>query len=161
VTERIWAPWRLEYVQKADEYEGCIFCDKPKEQEDEKNLLLCRRERAFVMLNAFPYNIGHLMVAPYSHTAELGGLADEEIAEMMALVRDGIGWLMSAYAPQGFNVGLNLGRAAGAGIESHIHLHVVPRWAGDTNFMPVIGDVRVMPEALAQSYKRLKEKIDE
>jgi ATP adenylyltransferase len=157
VAERLWAPWRLEYIEQADKSGGCIFCDKPIEKDDAGNLLVFRGETAFVMLNAFPYSHGHLMVAPYRHSAELDELTDAEMLEMFRLLRECRKWLISAYSPQGFNIGANLGRAAGAGIEGHIHIHVVPRWSGDTNFMPLLADVRVMPEALQKTYERLSE----
>jgi ATP adenylyltransferase len=155
---RIWAPWRLEYVKDAskDAEEGCIFCTKPAEDDDEKNLIVHRGERCFVILNLFPYTNGHLMVAPYAHLATLPELDAETVAEMMALAQRAMVVLDEAYDPQGYNAGLNQGRVAGAGYETHIHLHVVPRWAGDTNYMPVVADTRVMPQSLEDSYSALK-----
>ena len=152
--EKLWAPWRIEYVGKPQE-EGCIFCDKPKEQKDRDNLILQRGEKAFVMLNAYPYSNGHLMVAPYRHIGEPSELDDEEILEMMRLCSRMQLVLRQAYKAQGFNVGINLGKCAGAGIVDHIHIHVVPRWEGDTNFMPVISDTKVICEALLSSYDKL------
>lgn len=156
--ERLWAPWRMAYVT-AEHGEGCIFCDKPAEDRDEKNMIVKRGKLGFIMMNAFPYNNGHLMVAPYRHAADMSDLSDEEALEMMKLVTDGKELLVKAFSPDGFNIGINLGRAAGAGIEDHIHVHVVPRWNGDTNFMPVISDTKVMPQALASTYARLMEAL--
>ncbi|MEP0767494.1 MAG: HIT domain-containing protein [Fimbriimonadia bacterium] len=159
--ERIWAPWRLEYVEVAAEQHGCIFCEKPAAQADEENLILFRGKTAFVILNLYPYSNGHLMVAPYKHAASLTELSEPELLELITLTRDATEWLKRAYHPSGMNIGMNLGRVAGAGIEGHIHMHVVPRWAGDTNFMAVLGDTRVIPEGLRRSYERLKEAIGE
>jgi len=155
---RIWAPWRLAYVKDAakDTEEGCIFCVKPAQEDDEANLIVHRGERAFVILNLFPYTNGHLMVAPYEHIGRIQELPAETVAEMIALAQRGMSRLEDVYDPHGFNVGFNQGRVAGAGVEHHIHMHVVPRWGGDTNFMPVIADTRVMPQTLEQSYEALK-----
>jgi ATP adenylyltransferase len=155
---RIWAPWRLAYVKDAakDNADECIFCAKPAEQDDERNLIVHRGERCFVILNLFPYTNGHLMVAPFEHTGKLQDLDPETLAEMMALAQQSMRRLEQVYEPHGYNVGINQGRIAGAGYEGHIHLHVVPRWGGDTNFMPVIGDTRVMPQSLEDSFKALK-----
>ena len=160
--QRIWAPWRLAYVKDAskDAAKGCIFCDKPAERNDEANLIVHRGERSFVILNLFPYTNGHLMVAPYEHIGSLADLDAETTAEIMALAQQGIRALESKYAPQGYNVGFNQGRVAGAGVEHHIHMHVVPRWGGDNSFMPVLGDTRVMPQSLEQSYETLKGTFD-
>jgi ATP adenylyltransferase len=154
---RIWAPWRLEYVKDAakDSEEECIFCAKPDADDDRANLIVHRGDRCFVILNLFPYTNGHLMVAPYEHVATLQELSPETVAEMMALAQRAMGRLEEVYDPHGYNVGFNQGRAAGAGVEHHIHLHVVPRWGGDTNFMPVIADTKVMPQTLEQSYDAL------
>jgi ATP adenylyltransferase len=155
---RIWAPWRLAYVTDAakDNEEECIFCAKPAAGDDEANLIVHRGERCFVILNLYPYTNGHLMIAPYEHVSRLQELAPETVAEMMDLARRAMDRLQSAYEPHGYNVGFNQGRVAGAGVEHHIHLHVVPRWAGDNNFMPVIADTKVMPQTLEQSYEALK-----
>jgi ATP adenylyltransferase len=155
---RIWAPWRLAYVKDAskDAGESCIFCAKPDEGDDRANLIVHRGERCFVILNLFPYTNGHLMIAPFEHLATLPELGAETIAEVMELTQRAMGVLDDAYSPHGYNVGFNQGRVAGAGVEHHIHLHVVPRWGGDTNFMPVIADTRVMPQTLEQSYEALK-----
>jgi len=143
-------------VTKANEQKGCIFCDKPKEQWDEENLIVARFDRCFVILNAFPYNNGHLMVVPYRHVPSLLDLTDEELAELMKVTQISERVLRQALNPQGFNIGMNLGRCAGAGIDEHIHIHIVPRWKGDTNFMPVIGETKVLPELLSQTYKKLR-----
>ncbi len=154
--QRIWAPWRLAYVKDAAKNEECIFCTKPAEGDDEATFVVHRGERCFVILNTFPYTNGHLMVAPFEHVAALEQLDEESVAEMMALAQRAIRILGDAYGPDGYNVGVNQGRVAGAGMESHIHLHVVPRWGGDTNFMPVLADTRVMPQSLEDSYAALK-----
>jgi ATP adenylyltransferase len=161
-TQRIWAPWRLEYVKDAskDKESECIFCAALDAADDEAKLIVSRGERCFVILNKFPYTNGHLMVAPYEHIAELQGLDEETLAEMMSLAQRGIAALETSYAPHGYNVGFNQGRVAGAGVEHHIHMHVVPRWGGDTNFMPVLGDTRVMNQTLEDSYATLKGAFD-
>ena len=146
----LWAPWRLEYVQHADELERCIFC------EPEPKLLVHDGDLALLVLNKFPYSSGHLLIAPKRHLGEFGALTGEEALEIHRLGARGIDALQAEYTPHGFNVGWNLGRAAGAGIEEHVHMHVVPRWNGDTSFMPVLGDVKVLPEALEQTAKRLR-----
>jgi ATP adenylyltransferase len=160
--QRIWAPWRLAYVKDAskDSDDECIFCAKPRDEDDAANLIVHRGDKAFVILNLFPYTNGHLMVAPYEHLSSLADLPPETTAEMMALAQRAIGVLGDAYAPHGYNVGFNQGRVAGAGVEHHIHMHVVPRWGGDTNFMPVLGDTRVMPQSLEDSYATLKGTFD-
>ena len=159
---RIWAPWRLAYVKDAskDQEEECIFCAKPAQDDDRENLIVHRGERCFVLLNIFPYTNGHLMIAPYEHQARLQDLDAETTAEMMSLARRAIGRLEESYQPHGYNVGFNQGRVAGAGFEHHIHMHVVPRWGGDTNFMPVIADTRVMPQSLEESYEALRGGFD-
>ena len=154
MTERLWAPWRLEYIQSADEQPGCVFC-RAAAAEDEEALMLHRGQAAFALLNKFPYSSGHLMVAPYRHVGDFGDLSDEEVLEVHRLASAGIGALAESTAPHGYNLGWNLGRIAGAGVVDHVHLHVVPRWAGDTNFMPVLADVKVMPEHLSETRRRL------
>jgi ATP adenylyltransferase len=156
VTKPLWAPWRLEYIEQADEQEGCIFCTAA-EGDDESGLVVHRGKEAFVLLNKFPYASGHLMVAPFRHTGEFAELGDGEVLELHRLASRGIGALAQLYGPQGFNLGWNLGRVAGAGVTDHVHLHVVPRWLGDTNYMPVLADVKVMPEHLAETRARLAE----
>jgi ATP adenylyltransferase len=146
----LWAPWRLEYVQQADELPRCIFCDP------EPELLVHSGEHALAVLNKFPYSSGHLLVAPRRHLADLDALSDAEVLAIHRLATAGIDALRAEYAPHGFNLGWNLGRVAGAGIEDHVHLHVVPRWHGDTSFMPVLGDVKVLPEALIRTAERLR-----
>jgi ATP adenylyltransferase len=161
-SERIWAPWRLEYVKDAskDDEQECIFCAKPAEDDDEANLIVHRGERSFVILNLFPYTNGHLMVAPFDHIGSITDLDPETVAEVMGLAQRGMLALERQYEPHGYNVGFNQGRVAGAGVEHHIHMHVVPRWGGDTNFMPVLADTRVMPQTLEQSYETLKGAFD-
>jgi ATP adenylyltransferase len=147
----LWAPWRLEYVQHADELDRCIFC------EPDEDLLLHTGEHALVVLNLFPYASGHLLVAPRRHVDDLTGLSDEEALEIHRLTTRGIEALRVAYGPHGFNLGWNLGLVAGAGIQDHVHLHIVPRWGGDTSFMPVLGDVKVIPDALLATRAKLAE----
>ncbi len=154
--KQLWAPWRLEYIQGADEQEGCVFCRAPG-LGDEEGLVVHRGERAFVLLNRYPYASGHLMVAAYRHEGDFAALEAEEALEVHRLTATGLGVLSQVMAPQGFNVGWNLGRIAGAGVVDHVHLHAVPRWAGDTNFMPVLADVKVMPEALEATRRKLAE----
>jgi ATP adenylyltransferase len=157
-SHRIWAPWRLAYVKDAskDVERGCIFCTKPGEGDDRANLIVHRGERCFVILNLYPYTNGHLMVAPFDHVGTIQGLPAETTAEMMSLAQRAIEILEEQYEPHGFNVGFNQGRVAGAGVEHHIHMHVVPRWGGDTNFMPVLADTRVMPQTLEQTFAALE-----
>ena len=145
----LWAPWRLEYIVKADEESECIFCAPDEE------LLVHRGELALVVLNKFPYSSGHLMVAPFRHVGQFGELENDEAVEIHRLSAQGLGALAAVYAPQGYNLGWNLGRTAGAGVVDHVHEHVVPRWAGDTNFMPVLADVKVLPEHLTETRERL------
>jgi ATP adenylyltransferase len=154
--ERLWAPWRLEYIKSADDDAGCVFCTA-LEGDDEEKLVVHRGARAFVLLNKFPYASGHFMVAPTRHVGDFGSLSDEELVELHRLASSGIGALSQLYAPQAYNLGWNLGRVAGAGVVDHVHLHVVPRWAGDTNFMPVLADVKVLPEHLVETRRRLSE----
>ena len=151
---QLWAPWRLEYVAGPHEEEGCLFC-RASGEDDERGLVVHRGPRAFVLLNRYPYSSGHLMVAPHRHEAELGELSAEEALEVHRLAATAVGVLAETMRPQGFNLGWNLGRVAGAGIVDHVHLHVVPRWAGDTNFMPVLADAKVIPEALEETRRRL------
>jgi ATP adenylyltransferase len=150
----LWAPWRLEYVQGADEIEGCVFC-RAAEGDDEEQLVVHRGERAFVLLNKFPYSSGHLLIAPYRHGANFADLDDGEALEVHGLAATGLAALASVYRPEGYNLGWNIGRIAGAGIVDHGHLHVVPRWGGDTNFMPVLADIRVIPEHLHETRRKL------
>ena len=155
--ERLWAPWRLTYVKSAaDEAPACIFCAKP-EDDDRTSLIIHRGPTCFVLLNLYPYTNGHLMVAPYRHIGTPGALDAEERAELWELFDHSLRALESAYRPHGANAGVNLGRAAGAGVEGHLHLHVVPRWNGDTNFIPVLADVRVMAQHLDDTWETLRE----
>ena len=139
---------------------GCIFCVKPAEQRDAENFILHRSERAYVLLNLYPYNSGHLMVVPYVHTGDLAALAPEIGAEVMSLTQRSIAALTAEYHPQGFNVGINLGEVAGGSISAHLHVHVVPRWGGDTNFMPVTAETKVLPETLDQTWRRLRGRFE-
>lgn len=158
--ERLWAPWRVQYINSEQE-EGCIFCTKPHQDADTENLILIKGKLAFIMLNAFPYNNGHLMVIPYRHVADLSDLQDDELLALMHYVNLGKAALTKAFGPDGFNIGINLGRTAGAGIADHVHIHIVPRWNGDTNFMPVIADTKVMPQALSDTYELLRNAISD
>ena len=157
--KRIWAPWRMPYLVR-EHVSGCIFCDKAAEERDRDNLILLRGKTAFVMLNRYPYSNGHLMVVPYQHTGDLEELPDQVQAELMALVTLSVKILRQAMNPQGFNIGINIGKAAGAGFDDHIHIHVVPRWLGDTNFMPTLAETRIIPELLHQTYDRLRAVLD-
>ena len=157
--ERIWAPWRIRYILGKKE-PGCFLCRKPQESDDAKNHIIIRDRTCFALLNAYPYNAGHLMVAPYKHTGDLDDLTEQELADLMTLTRRCKQLLTRAIKPEGFNIGLNLGRVAGAGVEDHLHIHIVPRWNGDTNYMPVIGDVRVLPQAMDEMYAELKRHTD-
>jgi ATP adenylyltransferase len=158
VTKPLWAPWRLEYVQSAAEEPGCVFC-RALEGDNEERLVVHRGSRAFVVLNKFPYSSGHLMVAPHRHVGDFGGLDDDEVVEIQRLADRGMRALGEVYGPDGFNLGWNLGRVAGAGVVDHVHLHVVPRWSGDTNFMPVLADVKVLPEHLLETRRKLAERL--
>lgn len=158
MTKPLWAPWRLEYVTQAGEEEGCVFCDEALGSLDASESLLVRSgETALALLNKYPYSSGHLMVAPSRHVGELGDLTDDEVLGVHQLAVDGVRALQDLYGPGGFNLGWNLGHVAGAGIADHVHLHVVPRWSGDTNFMPVLADVKVVPEHLLVTRDRLRE----
>jgi len=154
--QRIWAPWRLRYVKDAKKSDECVFCAKPDAGDDRENLIVHRGERCFVILNLFPYTNGHLMVAPFEHIGRLQDIEPEVTAEMIELAQRAMRRVEAVYAPEGFNVGLNQGRVAAPGVEGHIHLHVVPRWAGDNNYMPVLADTRVMPQSLEESYDALE-----
>ncbi len=155
--KRLWTPWRMAYLKGSKE-KGCIFCNKIRasKRSDRKNLVLWRGERAFIVLNLYPYSNGHLMVAPYEHVGDLEALDGETLQEMMLLVAKSIRALRRIMNPQGFNIGANLGRVAGAGVDDHVHLHIVPRWGGDTNFMPVLAETRMIPELLPQTYAKLQ-----
>ncbi len=152
--KRLWAPWRVTYITAA-KVPGCVFCEAPISGDDRAALIVHRDASGFLILNRYPYNSGHLMAVPFRHVARLEHLTPEEMRSLMALSGLAVQVLERAVRPEGFNVGLNLGRAAGAGIDDHLHIHVVPRWAGDTNFMPVLGGVKVLPEDLEATYERL------
>jgi ATP adenylyltransferase len=156
--EQIWAPWRIKYIEMKKP-EGCILCEKPAENNDIENYILYRGKSNFVILNSFPYNPGHLLIVPFRHVPSMEGLTVAERHEHFEIVNRCLGILRQVFTPAGFNIGINMGKIAGAGIEEHFHTHIVPRWQGDTNFMPVIGDVRVVPEALSETYKKLKGKF--
>jgi ATP adenylyltransferase len=153
------APWRMEYIEQAERVQGCIFCAKPCEGEDcdRKNYIVHRGTHCFIILNAFPYNSGHLMVIPYQHTADLAALPPEAYLEMMRLAAFAVDALTRVMCPDGYNLGMNLGRAGGAGIAEHLHLHVVPRWVGDTNFMTTVAEARVLPESLERTWDKVRE----
>jgi len=183
----LWTPWRMEYISGAGsdtagggkdtseggssetvqdqeeelESTGCVFCDRVRlpESQDRASLILLRAKHNFVILNLYPYNSAHLMVVPYTHTADLPGLPQETVGDMLALVQRMVTAIGEEYHPEGFNVGMNLGRVAGAGVADHLHMHIVPRWAGDTNFMPVVGSTKVLPELLERTYDRLKARL--
>jgi ATP adenylyltransferase len=155
----LWTPWRYHYVASIDKKTGCVFCDLPQSGDDASALIVHRAEHNFIVLNAFPYTSGHVMVVPFAHVDRLNLLSEAAAEEMMSLVRRLEKILMESYGPDGVNLGMNIGKAAGAGVASHIHMHVLPRWIGDTNFMTVVGETRVLPEALEDTYRRLKEKF--
>lgn len=156
--ERIWAPWRLQYIEMPRQ-ESCIFCANVAQSEDRSNYILYRGRHNFIILNLFPYNPGHAMVVPYRHIDTVEALTGEEVMEHWELLQKTLRAMRLTLRPAGFNLGMNLGRVAGAGIDSHIHTHVVPRWGGDTNFMPVVASTKVMSEALSSVYDKLKEKM--
>lgn len=154
--ERLWTPWRSAYVTGEQRSSGCVFCRLPAELKDADNLILLRTDLAFVIMNRYPYNSGHLMIVPYRHIDDPVALTATEWHTLGELVPVVVTALRQTMRPEGFNVGLNVGAAAGAGIADHLHLHVVPRWVGDTNFMPVVGQTKVLPELLGDTYTRLK-----
>jgi ATP adenylyltransferase len=156
---RLWAPWRLEYL-KGEKSSDCIFCSKPALPDDEA-FIVHRGTSCYVILNAFPYTNGHVMVAPFEHVGDLRLLQADPSAELMALTQRSVAAIERVYGAEGFNLGMNLGDVAGAGFAGHVHMHVVPRWKGDTNFMPVVGDTRVMPEALPDSWSKLRAAFEE
>jgi ATP adenylyltransferase len=153
VPKALWAPWRLEYVEQADERPGCIFC------EPEEELVLARADNAFLLLNRFPYSSGHVMSAPVRHVGDYGVLTEAEVLDVHRLASAALAALAAEYAPHGYNLGWNLGRTAGAGVVDHVHMHAVPRWNGDTNFMPVLADTKVIPEALVATAERLRARL--
>jgi ATP adenylyltransferase len=152
----LWSPWRYRYVANELPEQGCIFCLKRQQDKDEENLILYRGLNNFVLLNLFPYTSGHLMIAPYAHVDQLSAADDATSMELMALTRKAEQALQKTYRPEGINLGMNLGKSAGAGIADHIHMHVLPRWHADSNFLTVIGETRILPEALEDTYRKLK-----
>lgn len=151
----LWTPWRYHYIASEKKRDSCVFCDAVSANQDRETLILLRGEKTFVILNRYPYTSGHVMVVPYAHVADLAAADPEMLAEMMKFAQRMQTALQKTYRPEGFNIGMNLGRAAGAGIVGHLHLHVLPRWAGDANFMTVVGETRVEPEELSTTYERL------
>lgn len=155
----LWTPWRYRYMADASKDDRCIFCDALAQDDDPRTLIVLRGERCFVILNRFPYTSGHSMIVPYAHQADLAAADPDMLAEMMRLAQRVETALAKMYQPQGFNLGMNLGRAAGAGITGHLHLHILPRWAGDANFMTVVGETRVEPEELSTTYERMRQAL--
>lgn len=153
--ENMWSPWRMKYITEADNPGSCVFCTAPEKQEDKDMLIVHRGKSAYVILNRFPYTSGHLMIVPFAHVPSIELLTAEVRGEMIELVNTALEVLRTAYKPDGFNVGINMGSAGGAGIAEHAHIHVVPRWAGDTNFMSTVGETRVIPEDLEETYRRI------
>lgn len=161
--DRLWAPWRMSYILetvKQERPDGCVFCRMIEESDDSKNLILIRGKHSFVVMNLFPYNSGHLMVIPLRHTGDYGSLTADEHVELGKLIEVSRQALAECFTPHGYNIGMNIGRAAGAGILDHLHYHVVPRWNGDSNFMSAVGETKVLSESLPESYARLKIAID-
>jgi ATP adenylyltransferase len=153
--DRLWTPWRYTYVSKEKPPGGCIFCEKAASKDDERDLVVYRGERNFVLVNLYPYNNGHLLIAPYEHVPTLEGLPEETAAEMMMLARLTETHFRRVYRPQGINLGMNIGECAGAGIADHVHLHILPRWPGDVSFMTTAGETRVIPEDPRTTWKKL------
>ncbi len=153
--DHLWTPWRYSYITKAEPSAGCIFCIKSAARQDPENYIVYRGKQNFILLNLFPYTSGHLMIAPYRHVATLAEAPEDSLAEMMRLMKRAEVNLRAAYRPDGLNLGMNVGASAGAGVAGHIHMHVLPRWAGDANFMSTIGETRVMPEELPVTYEKL------
>jgi len=162
--ERLFSPWRSQYIasfsdKKKKNDNECLFCTAAREKNDTRNLILVRRRHCFVMMNLYPYNSGHLLIVPYTHTAEMSELSQKEYAEIMSTTSDMMAALATTLEPHGFNFGANLGRVAGAGIDQHVHFHIVPRWNGDTNFMPTLADTKLVSESIEATYKKLKRKL--
>lgn len=156
--DRIWAPWRTVYIGK-DHGSACIFCEKLNSDQDQENLVVYRGEKAFVLMNLYPYNNGHLLIAPKRHVGDISDLDSEEMLELFSITQKMTAVLRAAFSPEGFNIGVNLGKIAGAGVPGHFHIHIVPRWGGDNNFMPVIGDMRVISEGLELTYKKIMDAL--
>lgn len=159
--DRLWSPWRYRYVSTASPKNACVFCAKLAENKDAENFILLRAARNFVLLNLYPYTSGHLMIAPYEHVATLEEAHPETLTEMMQLVRTAEKHLRAIYKPDGINLGMNLGESAGAGVAGHIHMHMLPRWTGDANFMTTVGETRVLPEDLPTTYEKLRRAFQE
>ncbi len=155
--KRLWSPWRMKYIEKHEKESGCVFCNSQAREDNPANLIALRGKNAYVILNLFPYTSGHLMVVPFQHKASIQDLDAETRAEMIELTSQCMDVLQKLYKPHGFNMGANIGEAAGAGVLGHVHIHIVPRWNGDTNFMSTLGETRVLPESLDDTYKRVKE----
>lgn len=155
----LWTPWRYRYVSEAKNVSGCVFCNAPAANRDEEWLIVQRAVKNYVILNRYPYTAGHVMIVPYAHTADFAGLERETAAEMMLLSQRVQAAIDGVYHPDGFNLGMNLGRSAGAGIADHLHMHLVPRWSGDTNFMTTVGETRLEPEELATTYAKLRKAL--
>lgn len=153
--DRLWSPWRFSYITKAAPSDACIFCVKIAQNKDRENLIVHRAERNFVLLNLYPYTNGHLMIAPYEHVPTLNDAHPDTLEEMMRLMRQCEAHLRAIYRPHGLNIGMNIGESAGAGVAGHIHMHMLPRWTGDANFMTVVGETRVLPESLETTYEKL------
>lgn len=158
----LWAPWRSKYVSEASKSKttSCLFCDVVTKREDKNNWIIYRGKFSYIILNAFPYNPAHLMIVPYKHVSSIEMLDSNEFLEISQLLKISIKAIRRVYSPDGFNIGINIGRVAGAGIDQHVHVHVVPRWNGDANFMPVIGGIKVLPEMLEDTYNKLKPEIE-
>jgi ATP adenylyltransferase len=159
--KQLWAPWRMAYIDQDSKENGCLFCDKVREPDLREALVLAQTSHSVVMLNKYPYNNGHLLLAPKRHERRLSDLAVTEYADLSEALRQSVQIVQAVLRPGGINLGMNLGKCAGAGVEDHLHWHVVPRWEGDTNFMPVVGDTRVMPQHLLESYDRFKPYFDD
>ena len=159
--KHLWAPWRMEYIEKEIKGEGCIFCSRLREDDGPHNLILYRSSHAFVIMNKFPYNPGHLMICPFRHERDIENLSVDEARDLFECLKLSVKVLKKVMEPHGYNIGLNSGRVAGAGVEDHLHFHIVPRWNGDTNFMPVLAEVKVVPEHLERTYRKLKTAFEE
>ena len=155
--DHLWSPWRMKYIRRQKTPKGCVFCDAVQKEDKEDNLIVVRGERAFVILNRYPYTSGHIMIVPFDHVGTFEEMDEETCAEVMHLIRQGISALDYVYKPDGYNMGANLGISAGAGIKNHIHFHLVPRWGGDTNYMTSIGGTRILPENLSETLEQLKD----
>jgi ATP adenylyltransferase len=155
----LWTPWRYTYITGADKATGCIFCETSRENDDRKNRIVHRGKHCFIILNAFPYTSGHVMVVPYEHVDQLTRVSADAAAEMMSLAQRMETVLREIYSPDGLNLGMNIGKSAGAGIAAHVHMHILPRWIGDTSFMTTVGETRVLPETLEVTYERIRQKL--